>query len=111
MDRLARVASVAVAIAPSIGSSRTLVSATARSSSAPTAQELLDRVEDPFFISDFRQRQVRLLVEGFLQLAVELARAVWALDLPVAEEVALGQELVAQEADALAVVLAPVVAV
>ena len=75
------------------------------------AEEFLDRLVDPVLITDLGQGQVRHVLEGFFQFSVELARAVGALDLAVAEEVALGQELVAQEADALAVVLAPVVAV
>src|SRR5262249_513982 len=60
---------------------------------------------------DFRQGEVFLILEGLLELAVELARAVGAFDLAVAEEVALGQELVAEQVDAVPVVLAPVVAV
>ena len=82
-----------------------------RSDSPPPAQELLDRIVDPFLVTDLGQGQVRLLLERLFELAVELARAIGALDLAVAEEVALGQELVAEQVDALAVVLAPVVAV
>src|SRR5580765_8420890 len=78
---------------------------------APSAEEFLDRVVDAFLVTDLRQRQVRLFVECLFQLAIELPRAVRALDLTVAKQVALGQELVAQQADALAVVFAPVVAV
>src|SRR3954467_13964980 len=78
---------------------------------AAAAQEGLDRVEDRVLVADLRQGEVGEVVEGLLQLAVELARAVGTLDLAVAEEVALRQERVAQHPDALAVVLAPVVAV
>src|SRR5271157_49770 len=79
--------------------------------SASPSQKLLDRIVDSFLVTDLGEGEIRDFVEGFLELAVELARAVRALDLPVAEEVALGQELVAQEADAVAVILSPVVAV
>src|SRR5271157_642317 len=79
--------------------------------SASPSQKLLDRIVDSFLVTDLGEGEIRDFVEGFLELAVELARSVGALDLPVAEEVALGQELVAQEADAVAVILAPVVAV
>src|SRR5262245_23019205 len=79
--------------------------------SPPSSQELLDRVVDSFLVSDLRERQVFFFLESLFELAIELARSVRAFDLAVAEEVALGEELVAEQADAVAVVFPPVVAV
>src|SRR5262245_21608619 len=53
--------------------------------SATPAQELLDRVEDPFLVADLGEGQVGHVLEGLLELSEELARAVRALDLAVAE--------------------------
>src|SRR5271156_425321 len=79
------------------------------SPSAP--QKLLNRVIDAFLVAYLRQRQVVFVFKRFFQLPIELARTIWALDLAVAEQVALGKKLVAQKPDALAVVFAPVVSV
>src|SRR4029077_15662566 len=79
--------------------------------SPSSSQEFLDRVVDAFFIADLRERQVFLLLERLFELAIEFARAVGALDLSVAEQVAFWEQLVAEQADAVAVVFAPVVAV
>src|ERR1700679_3946738 len=46
----------------------------------PSSQELLDRIIDPFLVADLGKGQVVLILEGLFELAVELARAVGALD-------------------------------
>src|SRR5262245_42759137 len=79
-------------------------------SPAPS-QEFLDRIVDSFFITYLGEGKVGNFVKSFLELPVEFARAVGALDLSVAEKVALGQELIAQEVDAVTVIFAPVVAI
>ena len=67
-----------------------------RNWSPPSSQELLDRIVDPFLVADLGKGQVFLVLEGLFELAIELARAVGALDLAVAEQVALGEKVVAQ---------------
>ncbi len=79
--------------------------------SAASAEEFLDGVHDAFLVADLGEGEVGEFLEGFLEFPVELSGAVGALHLAVAEEVALGEDLVLEQADALVVVLTPVVSV
>src|SRR5437763_1138372 len=58
-------------------------------SSASPPQKLLDGIVDPVLVTDLGEREVRYVLESLFQFPVELAGAVGALDLAVAEEVAL----------------------
>src|SRR5687767_3915155 len=79
---------------------------------APLAEEGLDRGRDVLAVGDAGGDHAILAAEGLVQVLLELARAVGALDLPVAELVDARHELVAQERDAaLGVARRPVVAV
>src|SRR5919198_5313771 len=80
--------------------------------SLPLAEELLDAPVDRVLVGDLGERHVLLRPDGLAQILDELARAVRALHLPVAEQVYDGQDAVLQQLDAQArVVGAPVVAV
>src|SRR6185503_7251092 len=90
---------------------RSLRSFTA-ASSAPLAQEGLDRVGHVAAVVDAGGHEDLLVAERRVQVLLELARAVRALHLAVAELVHARQDLVAQDRDAeLGVARRPVVAV
>src|SRR5262245_34150426 len=78
---------------------------------AAGAQELLDRPEDGVAVGDAAAHDVVALAQHLVDVLVELARAVGALHLPVAEQVQLRQQLVLQDLHAGGDVVAPVVAV
>src|SRR6187401_152869 len=76
------------------------------------AQEVADRLHDRFLALDLRHHQAVVLVEVLVQILDELTRSVRALDLAVAEQVHLRQDLGLQQLHALdGVVDRPVVAV
>src|SRR5262249_41611882 len=88
-----------------------------RRASSPTkslfarTQEFLDGPQDRLAIRDPAGDHVVFLLDHLLDVIEELAAAVGALDLAVAEEVELGQQAVGQDLDAVGDVVAPVVAV
>src|SRR5262249_34376165 len=79
--------------------------------SFPPSQEFFDRIVDSFLVANLGKCQVLLLLERLLELAIKLTRPIRAFNLSVTEQVAFGEEMVAEQADAVAVVFAPVVAV
>src|SRR5436309_11808394 len=83
----------------------------ARGGSTSGAEELLDRAEDGVAVGDPAADDVVALAEHLVDVLVELARAVGALDLAVAEQVQLRQQPLVEDLDAVRDVVAPVVAV
>src|SRR5262245_35148808 len=79
--------------------------------SSPSAQELLDRPKDRLAVGNPAAHDVLLRALQLVDVLVELARAVRALHLPVAEQVDARQELLLQDLQAVRDVVAPVVAV
>src|SRR5262245_62228337 len=83
-----------------------------RRTSASFAEEGLDRLGHVAAVVDRGRDQDLLVAEGRVEVLLELARAVGALDLAVAELVDAREDLVAQHRDAqLGVARGPVVAV
>src|SRR5580704_3765667 len=84
----------------------------AKVSLLPLPQEVADRLHDGVLALDLRDHQAVVLVEVLVEILDELAGAVRALDLAVAEQVHLWQDLRLEDVDALdRVVDRPVVAV
>src|SRR4029079_12221696 len=80
--------------------------------SSALPEEFLDRVVDGLSVFDLRGHERFLFAELFFQVLDELAAAVRAFDLAVAEQVDARQDVLAQQPDAfLGVATAPVVAV
>src|SRR5579862_2255661 len=76
------------------------------------AQEVLDRVRNPFAVADLAGQHLRVLREAVVQVLLELSAAVRALHLAVAEHVHAREQVVVQELHAaLGVLASPVVAV
>src|SRR6185503_10548804 len=89
---------------------RDAADASARSPPAP--QELADARDDPVLVGDVGRDEFVAAGEALIEVVLELARAVRALHLSVAEEVRLRDELLVEQAQALGGVAAgPVVAV
>src|SRR4051812_36078934 len=81
----------------------------AKSPSGP--QKFLDRAQDRIAVGDAAGDHVLFLVDHLVDVLEELARAVGAFDLAVAEQVELGEQLLVEDVDAVGDVVAPVVAV
>src|SRR5262245_1382609 len=80
--------------------------------SASPSEEVLDGLMDAVLVLDLRERHAFVGADGLAQVDEELAGPVRALDLSVAEQVEMRQELLSQQSDALlGVALGPVVAV
>src|SRR5690242_3800487 len=83
----------------------------AAGASAPGPEKLLDRPQDGVAVGDAAGHDVVALAEHLVDVLVELAAAVGALHLPVAEQVHPRQQLLVEQLDAVRDVVAPVVAV
>src|SRR5688572_13567464 len=83
-----------------------------RAASAALPEEVLDRLQDPVPIGDLRGDHPLVAGELLVEVLLELARAVRAAHLAVAEDVGVREDLLLQELDAaLGVAPRPVVAV
>src|SRR5690606_4845053 len=87
------------------GAQARLRRAGARAASAALPEKLLDRLQDRVTILDLREHQV-VCLHMPLQRVQELAAAVAALDLAVAEQVAHRKQALAQQCETLFVVAA-----